>query len=373
MALTDIEAGRLADNVFNVVGANKNLIINGAMQVYQRSGVSTNIVGYHLDRWEMGASGGARNTTQESLSSGDPYTEGFRSFHRLTNTTGSSSTSSYRLITQYIEAQNLANSGWNYTSSTSYVTLSFWVRASIAQTYYIKLKTPDGTQQGYGSAFSVAADTWTKVTKTIPGNSNITINNDNGRGMEVSFVPYYNTDYTDSGFTTDAWGTYSASSQLPDMTTTWGTTDGATFDITGVQLEVGSVATPFEHRSYGDELARCQRYYYKVGGVANPISNGDTFGVGIAIDSDFGRPVIVFPVTMREEVTTVETTGTASDYLVAYKNQEVACGLAPIFSAGSATSARITFALSTSPMTQGHAMEGRANNSNAYLGFSAEL
>jgi len=367
MALTDIEAGRLADNVFNVVGANKNLIINGAMQVYQRSGVSTNIVGYHLDRWEMGASGGARNTTQESLSSGDPYTEGFRSFHRLTNTTGSSSTSSYRLITQYIEAQNLANSGWNYTSSTSYVTLSFWVRASIAQTYYIKLKTPDGTQQGYGSAFSVAADTWTKVTKTIPGNSNITINNDNGRGMEVSFVPYYNTDYTDSGFTTDAWGTYSASSQLPDMTTTWGTTDGATFDITGVQLEVGSVATPFEHRSYGDELARCQRYYYKI----QP-GTSHSFGLSFNRSTTLCQAFASFPVTMRTDPTAIETSGTASDYQVFYLASAAECSVVPFLDYADTAGSDFYFQVA-SGLTAGQGSKAVAKTADAYLAWSAEL
>jgi len=244
--------------------SNRNLIINGAMQVAQRS-TSSNVAGYTtLDRFAMNANGGSRLTSQESLTSGDPYNEGFRYFMRVKNTTGSSAASAYREILYKVEAQDLAQSGWNYASSSSFITLSFWIRASISQTYYAFLLTYDGTRQLYSFSISLSADTWTKVTKTIPGNSNITINNDNGQGIAIAFIPFYGTDYTTSGHTDDAWGAFDSADSLPDMTTTWATTTDATFDITGVQLEVGSVATPFEHRSYGDELARCQRYFHRM-------------------------------------------------------------------------------------------------------------
>jgi len=249
--------------------SNRNLIINGAMQVEQRSSNASTGVGYvTLDRWYFERGAGVQQVSQQTLSSGDPYDEGFRSFARTLNFTVSTNTNNFRRIYQRIEAQNLAESGWNYSSATSYITLSFWARASVAQTYYIRLETNDGTAQSYSSGFALAADTWTKVTKTIPGNSNITINTDNGVGLQLEFIPYYGTDFTTSGHTDDAWAAYDSASRVPDMTTTWNTTDDATFDVTGVQLEVGSVATPFEHRSYGDELARCMRYYEKSEPVA---------------------------------------------------------------------------------------------------------
>jgi len=258
MALTDIDGGRLADNAFSL---GKNLIINGAMQVAQR-GTSSTSSGYQsVDRWINQFSGGAVTQSQQSLSSGDPYNEGFRHFLRLTNTTSSTASSSYRDIATRIEAQNLAQSGWQYTSSASYITVSFWARSSVAQTYYLNLQSEDGTKQTYPASFALSADTWTKVTKTIPGNSSITINNDNGLGMYVTIIPFYGTDFTDSGVTDNAWNARATGTQIPDMTNTWAGTTNATFDITGVQLEVGSVATPFEHRSYGDELARCMRYF----------------------------------------------------------------------------------------------------------------
>ena len=275
--------------------SNRNLIINGAMQVAQRS-TSSNVSGYTtLDRFAMNANGGSRLTSQESLTSGDPYNEGFRYFMRVKNTTGSSAVSAYREILYKVEAQDLAQSGWNYTSSSSFITLSFWIRASISQTYYSFLLTSDGTRQLYSFAIPLSANTWTKVTKSIPGNSNITINNDNGEGLAIAFVPFYGTDYTTSGHIDDAWGAYSSSDNLLDMTTTWATTTDATFDITGVQLEVGEVATPFEHRSYGDELLRCCRYFYahNSGDTYNMVAHGHYGSSGVFI----GMSVV--PVPMR--------------------------------------------------------------------------
>ena len=300
MALTDIEAGRLADNVFNVVGANKNLIINGAMQVAQRGTTQTTSAYGTVDRFFPSFSGGAVTTTQESLTSGDPYDEGFRNFARLTNTTAATGASNYRLFVQRIEAQNVANSGWNYASATSDVTLSFWVRSSVSQAFFVRLQSRDGTNQSYPmSTGTLTADTWTKVTKTIPGNSNIVINNDNGPGLLVEFEPFWGTDYTDSGVTLDTWTALSVSARTPDMTSTWAGTTNATFDVTGVQLEVGSVATPFEHRSYGDELRKCLRYYW-LQEVRNATSYGHFSLLAAYGTTTDVRGFINFPVPMRQ-------------------------------------------------------------------------
>ena len=243
--------------------SNRNLIINGAMQVAQRETSSTTSGYGTVDRFQSNHSGGGAITaSQVALTSGDPYDEGFRYFWRNTNTTASTAAGRSVRLFQYIEAQDLASSGWDYVSSTSYVTLSFWVRSSVAQEFYGTFITEDGTRQIYPfSTGSLSADTWTKVTKTIPGNSNITVDNDNGRGLLVEVVPFYGTDFTDSGVSVNTWAAFASATRTPDMTSTWANTTDATFDLTGVQLEVGSVATPFEHRSYGDELRRCQRYF----------------------------------------------------------------------------------------------------------------
>jgi len=242
--------------------SNRNLIINGAMQVAQRGTSSTASDYGTVDRFRSVVSSGTVTQTQESLTSDDPYDEGFRYFFRATNTTaGSNDASEFRGLHQYVEAQNLALSGWNYKSSTSYVTLSFWARSSVAGTYYGVLRSRDGTEQAYSFAYTLSADTWTKITHTVPGNSNITFDSDNGTGLQVRLPIDLGTDYTTSGHTTEAWAAWDDASRCPDITHDWAGTTSATFDLTGVQLEVGSVATPFEHRSFEHELNMCRRYY----------------------------------------------------------------------------------------------------------------
>ena len=305
MALTDIDGGRLADNAFEL---NKNLIINGAMQVAQRGTSSTSSDFRTVDRFYYNFGNTLAGTqSQQTLSSGTPYNEGFRNFYRFAISTVGSATSTYCQLIQGIEAQNIATSGWQYASADSDVTVSFWVRSSVAQTFYGALKTNDGTAQNYVFSFALSADTWTKVTKTIPGNSNVTINNDNGRGAELVIYPFMGTNYTDSGVNVDAWQAYSGGTRAPDMATDWVLTNGATFDVTGVQLEVGSVATPFEHRNYGDELARCQRYYaktYDQGTVPGTSTrNGCIASTAETTHAYASAGTWQFPVTMREAPT----------------------------------------------------------------------
>ena len=245
--------------------SNRNLVINGAMQVAQR-GTSTTSAGYQIDRFAIEFSGTDEAPTyaQVDVASGTtPYTNGFRKALKITNgnqTSGAGAGDNIRIY-HGIEAQNLATSGWNYTSSSSNMTLSFWVKSSVAQNFYGVIKTEDGTQQNYPfETGSLSADTWTKITKTIPGNSNITIDNNNGSGAYLLLIPFHGTNFTGS-VSLNAWGAYSGSNRTPDMTSTWYTTNDATFEVTGVQLEVGSVATDFEHRSFAQELNLCKRYF----------------------------------------------------------------------------------------------------------------
>ena len=244
--------------------SHRNLVINGAMMVAQR-GTSSTTSGYQtVDRFAVNFSGTDEAPTQAqvTLSSSDtPYSSGFRYAIKITNgnQTSGAGAADYVQIVQKIEAQDMAGSGWNYTSSSSNITLSFWVKSSVAQTMYARLNAEDASR-AFSFAFS-ATTSWTKITKTIAGNSNLAFNNDTGVGIALYFIPFYGTNYTTSGHSNDSWIADSSSNQVTDMTTTWYTTDDATFEITGVQLEVGSVATPFEHRAVGDDLTRCKRYY----------------------------------------------------------------------------------------------------------------
>ncbi len=242
----------------------RNLIINGAMTVAQRGTSSTSSGMNSVDRWmaAFGGSGAAVTQSQESLASSDaPYALGLRNYFRSTVTGTSTDTGAYHQILQYVEAQNMAQSGWNLTSTNSFITLSFWVRSSVAGTYAFYVESKDGTTQAYSHSFTLSANTWTKVTETMPGNSNITINNDNGQGLLVDVGAHFGTNYTTSSSTEDAWKQFDATDLFKDYGQNWLNTSGATFDLTGFQLEVGSTATPFEHEDFSTTLARCQRYY----------------------------------------------------------------------------------------------------------------
>ena len=246
---------------------NRNLIINGAMQVAQR-GTSSTSAGYGtVDRINFQYSGTDEAPTQAQVdvaSGTTPYTLGFRKAYKITNGNQTSGAGVNDFINFQIklEAQDVANSGWNYTSSSSFITLSFYIKSSVAQTFKGYLRAVDGTSQQYPfETGSLSADTWTKITKTVSGNSNIQIDNDNGVGFQINIGAFWGTSYSANSVTEDAWSAFASSSRVKDSTSTWYTTNDATFEITGVQLEVGSVATDFEHRSFAEELIRCHRYF----------------------------------------------------------------------------------------------------------------
>ena len=250
--------------------SNRNLIINGAMNVAQRGTSSTSSGLNTIDRFAAQWDQGAVTQSQEDLTTGSPFDSGFSHFFRLQNTTASTNAAGYREIVYKIEGQDIGNSGWTYKSSSSYITLSFWARASVAQDYYAFVESRVGGNRIYTFPFTLAADTWTYVTETIPGDSLMQVGAGNGLGFLVDFTTFYGTNYTGSSNTDRTWrNRNSAGDYMLDMTNTWANTTNATFDITGVQLEVGEKATPFEHRSYTDELQRCLRYFVRIDGGAD--------------------------------------------------------------------------------------------------------
>ncbi len=308
----DNASGTCTANLTN--RTNKNIIVNGACLIAQRGTTSTSQQIQTVDRFNLGYNGQDEVLTQSQgdVASGTtPYNLGFRKTYKITNgnqTSGAGSSDYAYIIFPVPEAQDLANSGWNYTSTSSFITLSFYVKSSVAQNFYGYLKTSDGTSARYSfETGSLSADTWTKVTKTIPGNSNLSFDNDNGYGMEMAIWPFIGTDLTDSSATLNAWRTGSTgSSRTPDSPTTWWTTNDATFEITGLQLEVGSTATDFEHRSFAVEKRLCMRYYQQYVNIMMagyvPDNSSRAYGLGLN-----------FPVEMRSAPSiTLTATGSSS-------------------------------------------------------------
>ena len=288
-------------------GKARNLVINGAMQVAQR-GTSSTSNGYAtVDRMSEGEGGLDETCTQSQITLGSsdvgPYAKGFRQAYRIQNgnqTSGAGATDFIR-IEYRIEAQDIANSGWDYTNSSSNISLQFWVRSSVAQNFYFIVNSTDGTARSYPmETGSLSAGTWTKITKTIPGDSSLQFDNDVNEGFTVFFYLYLGTSYAGAGVSLNAWKNV-GNPQTPTNTTTWFTTNDATWDITGFQIEVGDSATDFEHRSFGQELHLCKRYYHKTTSYNwfNLIEKGSTYR----------RLRYEFPNTMRVIPTVLNATG----------------------------------------------------------------
>jgi hypothetical protein len=246
--------------------SNRNVVINGGFQLFQRATAATaqtDSAYKTADRWLGFVSGGGAYTTQKST--GHVADTGHDTALKLDVTTADTSlgTADYYSIVQKIEAQNLQHFQYG-TAAAKTLTLSFWVRATKTGTSCVTVTKNDSTQYNYVAEFTInASDTWEHKTITIEPNSDIkaasgAIVNDNGLGMQIVFILGYGSNYT--GGVANAWNDsqdFATTNQVNHMDST-----SNDFYITGVQLEVGTEATPFEHRSVGQELARCQRYYH---------------------------------------------------------------------------------------------------------------
>ena len=359
----------------------KNLVVNGAMQVAQR-GTSSTSSGYQtIDRMPsaIGNTGQSGTQSRQSLSSSatGPFSEGFRNYKRYQiAAAGNANTNAYVEPLYYkVEAQDLAASGWDCESSSSYITLSFWVRVSTNQTFYVNLRSEDGTKRMFTIPFTASANnTWTKIVQKIPGNTSPTvqIDNNNATGMSIYFAAFYGTDYTAS-VNTLVWNTYNAASQCPDMASTWLAAGASTFDITGLQIEVGEEATPYQFLRYDDDFRRCMRYYQEIQG-----SSGTTLANlrPMGHDSNTIEVIPEFLVPMRAGPT-VTFTGTIQCRACAENTTDSTVTLAG--SSWEAPSTNITTghiwcdASSGTPFTPGYSGRMKSGASGSSVNFSAEL
>jgi hypothetical protein len=243
--------------------SNRNMIINGAMQVAQRGTSATLTSGnFTVDRFKLQSTNLdelAGTMTQDS-----DAPSGFSNSLKITTTTAETSIAAdeYFYVAQFIEAQNLQQLSFGNSSAKS-ITLSFWAKSTQTGNFAVSLYTPDNAGMANSTYTINAASTWEYKTLTFTGDTSRAINNDNGTGMYVNFHLAAGTNFT-SDPTDGNFEAYSDAKWAGGHTQNGViTTTNATWQITGVQLEVGDTATPFEHRSYGDELQRCMRFYYQ--------------------------------------------------------------------------------------------------------------
>ena len=247
----------------------KNLLINGAMQIHQRGnqtashGTST----YFLDRWNEYQNGTdvAANLQQSTVV---PSGQGFSNSLLIDCTTADSSVASTELVIfrQIIEGQNLQQLAYN-TSSAKSVTLSFWVRSTKTGTYVCELfhiSSGSGVNRTQSHQYTISsADTWEYKTITFSGDTAAIMDNDSNASLYVQWCLQAGSDYSGGGSTNSTWATDTGSATTKRYVGQVNFFDSTSnnFYLTGAQLEVGEQATPFEHRSFGDELLRCQRYF----------------------------------------------------------------------------------------------------------------
>jgi hypothetical protein len=308
MSLTKVSAGVL--NIDDLYGF-RNRIINGDMRIDQRSaGASTTITAtgyYSCDRWQTFASQASKFSIQQNAGSVTPPS-GFTNYIGVTSLSDYTvlSTESFS-IRQFVEGFNVSDLGWG-TASAKTVTLSFWVRSSLTGTFAgaILWGSASANERSYPFTYSISvADTWEYKTVTIPGDTGTAasgLDTTTGRGISLRL----SLGSTVTG-TAGSWANQNVDSVTGAVSVVG--TNGATWYITGVQLEVGSVATPFERRDYGRELALCQRYacssfplgtaWAQNAGTAGAFSyivlvGGTSAGFGVSMP---------FPVTMRANPT----------------------------------------------------------------------
>ena len=366
MALTDIEAGRLADNVFNVVGANKNLIINGAMQVAQRGTQLTGVTSgsnYTCDRFPLNISSLGTWTVDQSTDAPN----GFNNSLKLTCTTAvpSPASGNNTQILYKVEARDLQRLSYGNSNAQAAV-LSFWVKSNKTGDGTVEFIQEDNSNRLLSQEYTInSADSWEYKTISIPADTSGLFNNDNGTGLGIGFWLNTGSVFT-SGSLNTVWGSYAAGNRNPSNLGVGGATSDY-FAITGVQLEVGSVATPFEHRSYGDELARCQRYFRR-------FCEGATYApapsVGFGTGSTNAYHTIVLSPEMRQVPTIADWSNLRNDDLTG----GAAVTALAVSTAQSTSEAVQLSASSSSGLTQYRPYALLANNtSSAKLDLSAEL
>ena len=351
----------------------RNRIINGQMVLDQRNAgaVQTSPANnvYNLDRWRCNVGGGGFNIQQTPSTTETGFATrvaaGFSNYLAVTSTAVTSA-SNYN-IRQLIEGFNTADLAFG-TASAKTITLSFWVYSSLTGTFGGSIQNSAGDRSYVYSYTIAAADTWQQVTATIPGDTSGTwIGATNGIGLVLYIA--YSTAVANAG----AAGSWTANDfRAPTGQVNVVGTNGATFYITGVQLEVGTQATSFEYRQYQQELALCQRYYYKtIPGVIN-----GTFGSSYTTATTSTQALIQFPVTLRTRPTALEQTGTAGNYEVVEGSTTTACTAVPTFGTSTTNQVATVNTTAGSSLTIGRAGAFRssaASGTTAFLAWSAEL
>jgi hypothetical protein len=347
----------------------KNRIINGDMRIDQRNAgasITPTATGtYSLDRWICALPQSSKYSVQQSSTAPTGYSNSLLVTSLSAYTVGAAEQFS---VSQRIEGYNVSDFNLGTANAVTF-TISFWVRSSLTGTFGGSLRN-SAQDRSYPFSYTIStANTWEQKTVTLTGDTTGTwIGATNGIGLTITFG--IGVGSTLSG-TAGAW----AGANYPSATgaTSVLGTNGATLYITGVQLEIGSTATPFERRLYNQELANCQRYYYRL----FPAVTNNTFAFGFASSTVAVPAALSFPVEMRIAPTALDQQGTANTYAVSDTVTVTSCSAVPTL-AGGLTNTKtggviFTVASGLTLYRPYRVQTDTTNGATAYLGWSAEL
>ena len=356
--------GTCTANITSVNGGqlgNRNLLMNGDMQISQRNGdTSVAVTGnvYTLDRWQVVNDAGSSKFTVQQV---DDAPVGLKKSLKMTSSSAYSvpATEAHG-IGQKIEGLN-ANQLMFGSSDAKSITISFFVKSSLTGTFSGSVLNED-MFRGYPWTYTInSADTWEYKTVTVAGSQDGTWLLDNREGMRI----FWNIGSgTSRSGTAGQWSTAQYTFGATGATSVVGT-NAATLQITGCQVEEGSVATDFEHRSYGQELALCQRYYFLY-----LEGNNKEIGAAWYYTASHASFFFRFPVPMRAVPTGTDTTGT--DYYTIYRNGG-SDGLNSVAFENGSTEQYSAYNSGSASGTAGQCGLLRSTNVSAKIAFSAEL
>lgn len=349
------------------IGGRRNVIINGAMQVAQRGTSFTGLGAsdtYTLDRYKFDFNSTSGRLTAEQSTD---VPSGFSNSFKLSCTTADTSignTERARIIYSF-EGQDLASIAKG-TSDAKDVTVSFYVKGNAAASYTCEFYDTDNTRQ-CSKLFNVTTD-WTRVELTFPADTTGTFTYDNNTSVQLSFWLMAGSDFTSGTLNSSAFAASVTANRVSSSQTNFFDSTSRTLFITGVQLEVGDVATPFEHRSYREEYLDCLRYYWQ---VTKSVAYENVINVA-AYSTTAAYGTLYYPTPMRASPSFLKSTN--SDFVATgYAANNTLDGFSG--SERSQYSAQI-YGSGTSNFTQGSAYWIRFNGdtpANQYFAFDAEL
>jgi hypothetical protein len=340
----------------------RNRIINGDMRIDQRnagSSITPSGSAYTVDRWVLQISQSSKLTAQQNAGSITP-SAGFSNYLGITTASAYSiGSSDYFVLAQAIEGVNIADFSFG-TANAKSITISFQIYSSLTGTFGAALNNTAGNRS-YPFTYTISsANTWTAVTITVPGDTAGTWATNNTAGIWIRFGLGVGSTYSGTS------GSWSGSTYYgaTGATSVVGT-NGATFYITGVQLESGTNATPFEYRQYGQELALCQRYYWNL----NPTPYGNPLAMAVSYSTTEADAMVQTPVTMRTTPSLIQATSTNGYTYYFAAGTKTVNSITGISVAGMG----ISFYLTTTGLTAGQGGLFVVGNSTGSLALSAEL